>query len=105
MTDEHVARGIDNFGVRGTGDSPSDVKFVFPEGNAGAPDPSNYVMFWVEAGQGILFENFEIHQTDDRRTAASIVAWAGDASRYTTSSGRGSIPSPRTRRGVAVIRA
>ena len=78
-TDTHVVRGLTNFGIRGTGDAPEDVRFVFPDGNRGAPDPENYVMLWLEGDSGVLLENFELHQTDDKRTAASLVVYAGDA--------------------------
>ena len=78
LTDEHILTGVSNIGIQGRGDSPSDVRFVFPEGNSGAPDATDYVMFWIEADSGVLLENFEIHQTGDRRTGASIVVSAED---------------------------
>lgn len=78
LTDEHILTGVSNIGIRGRGASPSDVRFVFPEGNSGAPDATDYVMFWIEANSGVLLENFEVHQTSDRRTGASIVVSADD---------------------------
>lgn len=78
LTDEHILTGVSNVGIQGRGDSPSDVRFVFPEGNSGAPDATDYVMFWIEANSGVLLENFEIDQTSDRRTGASVVVSADD---------------------------
>lgn len=78
LTDEHILTGVSNVGLQGLGESPSDVRFVFPEGNSGAPDPSDFFAFWIEADSGLLLEKFEIHQTDDQQTGAGIVAVAGD---------------------------
>lgn len=79
LTDEHNADGLENIGLVGTGSEPSDVRFVFPDGNSGAPDPGNYVMLYARDGAGVLLKNFEIHQTADMRTGASILAYATDA--------------------------
>jgi hypothetical protein len=78
LTDEHILTEVSNIGLQGLGESPEDVRFVFPEGNAGAPDSSDFLAFWFEADSGLLLENFEIHQAEDQKTGAGIVATAGD---------------------------
>ena len=75
VTEQHVDSGLSNFGIRGTGDSPSDAKFVFPSGNNGN---DNYVMLKLTGANGLLLENFELHQTSDKRTGASFILYVED---------------------------
>jgi hypothetical protein len=78
VTDTVVVRNEVNFGVQGTGSDPSDVQFVFPDGNQGATKPADFHLFNIIVDQGALLENFEIHQTEDEVTGAGIIAYVGD---------------------------
>ena len=78
VTDYITVRNATNAGVRGTGTDPSDVRFVFPDGNQGAENPNNFTLFNVVVEKNFMFENFEIHQTDDKKTGANILAFVGD---------------------------
>jgi hypothetical protein len=70
VTDQHVwDRGVEGFGILGLGDDRRDVQFVFPAGNAGAPDPDDYQFLWVQSGRDHLLENVTVQQTDDKVTS------------------------------------
>ncbi|QPV63229.1 hypothetical protein I7X12_00940 [Halosimplex litoreum] len=55
-----------SFGMRGTGDSRRDVRFVHPEGYSSR-------LLHVTSGSGSLFENFTADQTDDRVTNSGLL--------------------------------
>ncbi|ELZ23107.1 hypothetical protein C475_15699 [Halosimplex carlsbadense 2-9-1] len=54
------------FGMRGTGETRRDVRFVHPEGYSSR-------LLHVTSGSGSLFENFTADQTDDRVTNSGLL--------------------------------
>jgi len=72
-TKSHVLFEVDTFGMRGLGESRSDVEFVFPEGNEGSEDPGDYLMFNIRDGENVLLDNFTVQQTQDMVTGVGMV--------------------------------
>ena len=73
-TDEHLYdTPTRRFGLLGLGESHRDVQFVFPEGNAGAPDPGNFRFLSFLAGEDVVIENLTFQMTDDMVTGVETV--------------------------------
>lgn len=68
--EHHYETPTKRFGLLGLGESRNDVQFVFPKGNKGAPDPSDYIFFHIENknARDYLFENLTFQQTNDMVT-------------------------------------
>ncbi|RDI69652.1 DUF1565 domain-containing protein [Halopelagius longus] len=63
--------GVNNWGIRGLGDHPTDVKFVSDEG-------ASQFLLKVNGGRGILVENFAIDYGFDRQGSLGMLLKAND---------------------------
>ncbi|WP_396613378.1 twin-arginine translocation signal domain-containing protein (plasmid) [Haloferax sp. S1W] len=73
-TDEHRYRTpTHRFGLIGLGESRRDVQFVFPPGNEGAPDPTNFRFLMFTAGRDVVIENLTFQMTDDDVTGVETI--------------------------------
>lgn len=72
---------VADFGLLGLGSDHTEVEFVFPAGNEGAPDPANYWFLRVTSGRNHLVENLTIQQTRDAVTGVGLVLHLEDGLR------------------------
>jgi hypothetical protein len=67
VTERHEATELDQFGLRGMGDSRTDVRLVFPEGY------SKEFLLFQEDCRNVVWENMTVDQTNDRETGVGCV--------------------------------
>ena len=79
-----------NFGMRGLGDSHTDVEFTFPNADDSG---SGWWFFKQTGGTDVLMENFSIQQTMDSTTSVSILLQPEDDGKIIDVEWLGFIPS------------
>lgn len=72
--DENVER----WGMVGTGDSRSDVEFVFPEGNETAQNSGNHYVLNIQTGRDHVIADMTMQQTRDRTTGVGMILVLSD---------------------------